>query len=87
MQCIVLTRLNKVEELEYALELEDAAWLANDGKWVVLYDRETLQVDDLSLLLQGDGKTPETCFQVKMRIGGAGACRLAATCMHASECT
>lgn len=59
---------NNVEELEYSLRLEDAAWYTLEEKWIVLDPR--MKIKDLAKILHGDGKTPETCFEAKFRVGG-----------------
>ena len=59
---------NNVEELEYSVRLEDAAWFTLKEKWAVLDPR--MKIKDLPKILHGDGRTPETCFEAKFRVGG-----------------
>ncbi|GAX72738.1 hypothetical protein CEUSTIGMA_g194.t1 [Chlamydomonas eustigma] len=59
---------NSVEELEYGVRLEDAAWFTLEEKWKVLDPK--IKIKDLPKILHGDGRTPETAFEAKFRIGG-----------------
>ena len=68
MEAIYTDPNNNVEELEYSLRLEDAAWFTLQEKWVVL--KPKMKIKELIHLLHGDGTSPETCFEAKFRVGG-----------------
>lgn len=68
IEAIYVDGENNVEELEYSVRLEDAAWFTLEEKWAVLDPR--MKIKELPKLLHGDGMTPETCFEAKFRVGG-----------------
>ena len=69
MEAIYVDEDNIVGELLYSLRLEDAAWFTLEEKWAVLEPR--MKIKELTKILHGDGRSPETCFEAKFRVGGA----------------
>jgi hypothetical protein len=59
---------NTVVQLEEAVGLEDAAWWSLDEKWILL-DPE-MKIADMHKLLLGDGRSKETPYEAKFRVGG-----------------
>lgn len=59
---------NTVLQLEEAAGLEDAAWMSIDEKWILL-DPE-MKIYDMHKLLLGDGRSIETPYECKFRVGG-----------------
>lgn len=68
MEAIVIYERNKLHELEFALQMTDAAWMTKDGKWS-LVPADTYVVE-LSRILNGNGITQETPFRCYERVGG-----------------
>eukprot|EP00955_Chlamydomonas_euryale_P118369 366537-Chlamydomonas_euryale.AAC.12 len=92
IEAIVTTALNTVEELQDSLYIDDVAWLGSDGKWFVIYNAGSMKMTEFQAIkLKGDGKSPETCYEARKRIGGALAHKAHApqrahACMHACMC-
>lgn len=65
---VILDAHNRVEMLQDVLQMEDACWLAADGKsWIVL-DTE-MRIGAAAVLLAGDG-TVDSPWETKERVGG-----------------
>ena len=59
---------NTVEQLEESVGLEDAAWMSLDEKWILL--DANMRIGDMHKFLLGDGRSMETPYECKFRVGG-----------------